>query len=112
MLEIGLEDTESTSAETNGFLHDSVHLSQSSGQADQDGDAKLEHEFENDLKRKRLKATKKGKTSVTKKTKTLPSPADLVEYLERSQEKEHKFSEHLGNRGRATTKKLKLMLDA
>ena len=99
VLESGLEDTLSTSAETNDFLHDSVDLSQSSGQEDQDSDAKLEEEFENDFKRKRPKVTKKGKLPATKKTKALPSQyADLVEYLERSQEKDHKFFEHLGKK--------------
>lgn len=67
VLESGLEDTVSTSAKTNDFLHDSVDLSRSSGQADQDSDAKLKEEFENDFKRKRPKVTNKGKLPATKK---------------------------------------------
>ena len=77
---------------------DSADLPQSRGQGDQSSDVELEKDFEKNLQgnSKSSKKANKGKTPVTtKKRKALPSESNLVDFLEKSQSKDHVCFERL-----------------
>ena len=108
------EDASSTSVETG----DSADPPQSSGQGDQSSDVELEKDFEKNLQgnSKPSKKANKGKTPVTtKKRKALPSEtseSNLVDFLEKSQSKDHEFFERLAEKeAERELKSQKLMFD-
>ena len=108
------EDASSSSVETG----DSADPPQSSGQGDQSSDVELEKDFEKNLQgnSKPSKKANKGKTPVTtKKTKALQSEtseSNLVDFLEKSQSKDHEFFERLAEKeAERELKSQKLMFD-
>ncbi|XP_068695949.1 myb/SANT-like DNA-binding domain-containing protein 1 [Montipora foliosa] len=108
------EDASSSSVETG----DSADPPQSSDQGDQSSDVEFEKEFEKNLQgnSKPSKKANKGKTSVTtKKRKALPSErseSNLVDFLEKSQSKDHEFFERLAEKeAERELKSQKLMFD-
>ena len=105
------EDASSSSVETG----DSADPPQSSGQGDQSSDVELEKDFEKNLQgnSKPSKKANKGKTPVaTKKRRALPSESNLVDFLEKSQSKDHEFFEHLAEKeAEREPKSQKLMFD-
>ena len=108
------EDASSSSVETG----DSADPPQSSGQGDQSSDVELEKDFEKNLQgnSKPSKKANKGKTPVTtKKRKALPSEtceSNLVDFLEKSQSKDHEFFERLAEKeAERELKSQKLLFD-
>ena len=111
VLECGLA-ADDTSAKT-GDGEDSLNAGSSIHKSDED---QLEMEFEKTLKpgHKRAKASK-GKKPAANKSKVTSSAetGDLVEFLEKSQTKDHEFFERLAEReAERELKSQKLMFDA